>query len=386
LRLISLFAHTRWQNRAHAGHQPLQAIPLNPNKTISKDAHMFGFDPRIAKKTWTVFLVALLLFIIFQVRLTLLVLVFAIFFAYLIHPLVRFVDRNTPRYVPRTAAIAVAYILIIGILATAVTVVGTRMADEAANLGQQLPALLDPKNVSQRISLPAFLEPMREHVLEFLQEQFKSGKDQALPLIQRFGTGVMQAVSNVFYIVLIPILGFLLIKDAPKLRAQFLSKLDHDKRGLAAEIVKDLHIVLAGFVRALLLLSLATFIGYSIAFTLLDVPYALILAGVAALLEFIPVVGPLSGAIIVLGVAAVSGYENLLWLAAFFLAYQAMQEYMLSPYLMSEELEIPPLLVIVGVLAGEQLGGIAGMFLSIPVIAALRLILTRTIARRKPTI
>jgi predicted PurR-regulated permease PerM len=344
---------------------------------------MFGFDPRVAKIAWTVFLVALVLFIIFQIRSTLLVVIFAIFFAYLVHPLVQFVDRHTPPWVPRTAAIAAAYLLITGVIASAVTFFGTRMADEAASLGQQLPTLLDPKNVSARIPLPEFLEPMRARVLEFLQEQFESGKDQALPLVQRFGTGVMHAISNLFYIVLIPILSFLLIKDAPKIRKQFLTRLDDDKRGFAAAIAKDLHIVLAGFVRALLLLSLATFIGYSIGLSLLGVPYALVLAGIAAVLEFIPVVGPFSGAVIILGVSAISGYENLLWLVAFFIAYQTLQEYILSPYLMSEELEIPPLLVIIGVLAGEQIGGVAGMFLSIPVLAAVRLVLVRTLARRK---
>jgi predicted PurR-regulated permease PerM len=160
-------------------------------------------------------------------------------------------------------------------------------------------------------------------------------------------------------------------------------RLDAENRGLAAAIVKDLHIVLAGFVRALLLLSLATFIGYSIGLSLLGVPYALVLAGIGALLEFIPVVGPFTAAAIIVGVSAISGYDNLLWLVAFFIAYQAMQEYVLSPYLMSEELEIPPLLVIVGVLAGEQIAGIAGMFLSIPVLAAIRLFLLRTLAANK---
>jgi predicted PurR-regulated permease PerM len=347
---------------------------------------MFGFDPRVAKKAWTVFLVGLLLFGIYQIRSTLLVVTFAIFFAYLLHPLVQFVDRHTPRRVPRTAAIAAAYLLITAVIASAATFFGTRIAAEAANLGEQLPALLDPKNVSARIPLPEFLEPMRERVLLFLQAQLESGRDQALPLVQQFGVGVMRAISNVFYIVLIPILSFLLIKDAPKIRSQFLSRLDHDKRGFAAGIARDLHLVLAGFVRALLLLSLATFIGYSIGLSLLDVPYALVLAGIAAILEFIPVVGPFSGAVMILGFSAISGYENLWWLIVFFIAYQTMQEYVLSPYLMSEELEIPPLLVIVGVLAGEQIGGIAGMFLSIPLLAAIKLIFARAVARHKDNI
>jgi len=57
--------------------------------------------------------------------------------------------------------------------------------------------------------------------------------------------------------------------------------------------------------------------------------------------------------------------------------YRLFQDYVLNPYLMSEGVKVSPLLVIVGLLAGEQLGGVAGIFLSVPVIAALKIVLSR---------
>jgi predicted PurR-regulated permease PerM len=192
--------------------------------------------------------------------------------------------------------------------------------------------------------------------------------------------GIIHAAGNLVYVALIPILSFLLIKDAPKIRAQALASLgttDNKNRKLWTVIARDLHLLLAGYVRALLLLSLATFVIYSLVFSILGVPYALFLAGISALLEFIPFVGPLTSAGIVLGVSGLGGYTHLLWLAAFFVAYRIFQDYALAPYLMSEEVEVPPLLVILGLLAGEQLGGVAGLFLSVPVVAALKIILIR---------
>jgi predicted PurR-regulated permease PerM len=70
-------------------------------------------------------------------------------------------------------------------------------------------------------------------------------------------------------------------------------------------------------------------------------------------------------------VAGVSGYDHLLWIVAFVIAYRVFQDYVLAPCLMSGGIGVHPALVILGVLAGEQLGGVAGIFLSIPVIAAL---------------
>lgn len=76
-------------------------------------------------------------------------------------------------------------------------------------------------------------------------------------------------------------------------------------------------------------------------------------------------------------VAGFSGYPHLLWLIGFIVAYRLFQDYALNPYLMSEGVKVSPLLVIVGLLAGEQLGGVAGIFLSVPVIAALKIVLSR---------
>jgi predicted PurR-regulated permease PerM len=124
-------------------------------------------------------------------------------------------------------------------------------------------------------------------------------------------------------------------------------------------------------------LALATFTSFSIALSLLGAPYAVLLAGLAGLLEVIPVLGPLTAAIAILAIAWLSGYSHLLVLLVFLALYRVFQDYLLSPYLMSAGVEVPPLLVLFGLLAGEQLAGIPGMFFSVPVIAAIRVVFER---------
>ena len=106
-------------------------------------------------------------------------------------------------------------------------------------------------------------------------------------------------------------------------------------------------------------------------------PYPILLAGIAAILEFIPLVGPLTASVVIVLVAAFTGYPHLLWIVIFLVVYRIFQDYVLSPYLMSSGVEIHPMLVLFGVLAGEQLAGIPGMFFSVPVMAALRVICVR---------
>jgi predicted PurR-regulated permease PerM len=94
----------------------------------------------------------------------------------------------------------------------------------------------------------------------------------------------------------------------------------------------------------------------------------------AALLEIIPVFGPLMAAVSILAVAGASGYEHMWWLVLFLAAYRVFQDYMLSPFLMSEGVNVPPILVVFGLLAGDELAGVPGIFLSVPVLAAVRIV------------
>lgn len=338
---------------------------------------MFGFDVRAAKVTWTVFLVALLLFVAYLISSTLLVVVFAVFFSYLLYPLVELADRFRPRRVSRTLSIGAVFLLVIALVVVVGTLFGTRIEQQASSLSQQLPALLKSGSLIDRIPLPDFMEPLRARILAFLQTQMAAGTDQAMPFAKQFGAGVLHAAGNLIYLVLVPVLSFLLIKEAPGMRVGLLAMLKPAKRGLWSGIIADLDLLLSRYVRAVLILSIATFIAYSIAFSLLGVEYSLLLAGVAAVLEFIPFAGPLAAAALALLVAGFTGYEHMLWLMMFIAAYRLVQDYVINPYLMSEGVEVSPLMVIIGLLAGEQLGGVAGIFLSVPVMAAARLVFLR---------
>jgi predicted PurR-regulated permease PerM len=345
---------------------------------------MLGFDLRAARIAWTVFLVGLAVFIAYAIRSSLLVVVLAGFFSYLIYPLVGLVERHKPRWLPRTGSIALVFLFVILLAGFSAVMFGARIADEAVHLGRQLPQQLNSANVSERIPLPGFLKPQRARILAFISEQVRSGTAHALPFAQRLGLALVRAATDLIYLVLIPILSFLLIKDAPALKREILSLPGWSRGSLWSAIIEDLDVLFSKYVRALLILSMAAFVAYCAALSALGVPFALLLGGVAGVLEVIPFIGPLTAAATILAVAAFSGYGHLLWIAGFILAYRIFQDYILSPYLMSEGIEVSPLLVIVGLLAGEELGGVAGVFLSVPALAVLKIVFVRVMAFQAP--
>lgn len=338
---------------------------------------MFGVDLRVARIVWTVAVIAAGLYTLYAIRMALLIVIFAVFFSYLIYPLVQFVESRAGSGAPRLAIVTLVFAFVVGAVGLAVMIFGPQISDQAALFGKEFLSNLDIAKFLDRFPTPRFLEPLKTRLLAFAEEIMRPGNDKALPVVQQVGAGVAYALASLVYVVVIPILSFLLIMEAPVFKAQFLSWLDRSSARFWVGIAEDLSFLLTRYVRALLLLSLATFVCYSIVLTLLKVPFSLLMSGVAALLEIIPVFGPLAAAFSIFLIAALNGYEHLLWLVGFFVLYRLFQDYVLNPYLMSEGVEVSPLLVIFGLLAGEELGGVAGIFLSVPALAALKIVLNR---------
>ena len=130
---------------------------------------MLGFDVCTARKVWTAFLIALLFFIIYIASSTVLVVVFAVFFSYLMYPMVDLVDRVRPRRVPRVASIALVFIVVVAVIAVVGSVFGVQLQDQATHLFAQLPTLMK-SDVPNRFPLPHFLEPLRERIVDFVQQ------------------------------------------------------------------------------------------------------------------------------------------------------------------------------------------------------------------------
>jgi predicted PurR-regulated permease PerM len=104
-------------------------------------------------------------------------------------------------------------------------------------------------------------------------------------------------------------------------------------------------------------------------FYLLGNNYALLLGILAGVLEFIPIIGPLTIGIIATAVAGFQGGWQALWTAVFLGALRIVQDYVFYPRIIREGIHLHPLAVILSVLAGEQVAGIAGVFIAIPLVA-----------------
>ena len=344
---------------------------------------MLGIDPKAARIAWTVFLLALLLAAAYAVRETIAVFVIALLFAYLLAPLVGFVERITPRQVSPRIALAIVYLTLVGTIVTLAFTLGSRLADEANALAMQLPALVKNPEWIQRIPLPAWLEPARASIIQKIQDELSSGGQEIVPYIKGLGGQLVSGAKYALYLVLTPILAFFFLKDGATIRDEFVDALvEERRRPMVDNILEDINLLLGEYIRALVLLSLASFTANSLFLAFTGAPYAVLLAVAAGLGEFVPVVGPAAGGLIVVLVTSLSGYNHVLLYLLFWTLYRMVQDYVISPYLMGKGVQLNPMLVLFGVLAGDQIGGVLGMFLSVPTLAILRVLFVRLRRRR----
>lgn len=340
---------------------------------------MLAFDRRAAAITWTVGLVLLGFYLAYAVRRTIFLFVLAVFLAYMIVPLVRLLLKHVRALqARRPLATAIVFVFLVLALAGALSIAGPRIAEEGSRLTEQLPSLVGDGNLLDRIPLPDWLAPYRSRLVEFVRAHSADATGNSAELAKRAGKLVLVLGESSLFIVLIPILAFMMIVTAPVARERLLRWLEHHPHStMWKRVLADLDTLLGGYIRALLILAAATTASYSIAFSIGGVPYALVLALAAGVLEFIPVLGPLVAALLCLAIAGASGYHHLLWIAGFIVVYRIFQDYVLNPYLMSNGVAVPALLVLFGLLAGEELAGIAGVFLSTPVLAAVLILVRR---------
>jgi predicted PurR-regulated permease PerM len=337
---------------------------------------MLGIDARAARCTWTAALILLFLFLVYLMRGTMFVFVVALLFAYLLAPLVNVIDRFLPGRRTRTPALAIAYLLFIAALFVAVTQIGSRVVEQANSLAKSMPALLarlEQPNASASPTINSF----KAQVLRKVQEQFNKNSGDILASLPRAGAKILSAASNLIFVVIVPILAFFFLKDGRALRQHFLDLIENQPwRTEIDEFLADVNLLLAHYMRAILLLSLATFAAFSIFFTILGIPYSFLLAALAATLEFIPMIGPLSAGAVIVLVTAVSG-GPVVSSVVFLLVFRVFQDYVLSPHLMRSGMELHPLFVLFGVFAGAEIAGIPGAFLSVPTLALVRIVYRR---------
>ena len=332
-------------------------------------------DVRTTRVLFTVLLFALALGFLYIARRTLIAFLFAIFFAYLVDPAISRIEKWTRG---RGRAIAVIYLLLVAALVTFFFFVGPQIGRQAQRLSESLPKLLETVSSGQIAEQIGKEQGWSDHTKLQVSTLLANHRDDLLGFAQRIGLRVADVAKQAWLLIVVPILAAFFLKDGRAFGEVLLSFVhSRPQREFLEGVLGDLNQMLAQFIRAQLTLAAFSLVAYIAFLELTRVPYALVLGTAGGMMEFIPVVGPLVAAAMIFSVALLMSYPHWLILLIFLGAWRLIQDYVISPRIMGQSMELHPLAAIFGVLAGGEIAGVLGIYLSIPIMASLRIVWRR---------
>lgn len=330
-------------------------------------------------------LAALVYMFLARIKLVVIILIGATFFAYLIYPAVTWLQRS--RF-PRWAAIATVYLVLISIIGVGLAFAGPIIGDQARNLAQDFPALLSETRdaiVNANSSILAAV-PIEA------RQAAASGLDTVVRELQAAGmafagTAFRLAASIVGFItalILIPLLAFYILLDLDRLRDAVVGLFPQRHRERTLAIIADVDMVVGGFVRGQLIVGAIVGGLVTVLLLLFRIKYALLIGAFAGVMDLVPYVGAVAGAIpaVVLAIFEHGPLTALALIACFALMYE-LEGHIIAPAIVSTRVGLTPLMVIVAILIGAELGGIGGMFVSVPMAGIIKVLWKRFM---RPTI
>lgn len=324
-------------------------------------------------------LAALVYMFLGRIKFVVIILVAATFFAYLLYPAVNWLQRSR---LPRWAAIASVYLalaLVIGtVLAFAGPIVGDQARDLTANfptlVGQTRDAIVNANN-NLLDYVPAEARQAAGAALDDLVKQAQAAAGAIAGQALLFAASLAAFMTA---LILVPLLAFYILLDADRLRDALVGMFPQRHRERALLVVGDIDAVLGGFIRGQLIVGAIVGILVTLLLIAFRIKYALLIGVFAGIVDMVPYVGAVAGAVPAVLLAVFEhGPVWALFLALGFALMYELEGHIIAPPIVGQRVGLSPLMVIVAVLIGAEIGGIGGMFVSVPVAGIFRVLWRR---------
>lgn len=290
----------------------------------------------------------------------------AMFLAVGLDPAVRFVARKVPRWAAVLTVGFAALLIFVVFLAAAIPPLSSQISSFAHHLPKYLTEIKNHNSELGRLN-------NRYHVIATIQKKVTSGSVTSKVASSAFGVGKFVAKSFTEALIVM-VLTIYFISGLPRIKKTAYRLAPASRRDRVEALSEEILHRVGGFVLGNVLTSVIAGLGTFIWLEIFRVPYPLLLSLLVALLDLIPIVGSSIGGLIVSLVALTKGIPVAVATFAFYLIYRFVEDYLLTPRVMSRTVEVSGLVTVTAVLIGGTLLGIVGALVAIPVAAAIQLI------------
>ncbi|MGZ7443576.1 AI-2E family transporter [Paenibacillus sp. TH7-28] len=295
--------------------------------------------------------------------------VIAIIISYVLNPVVRMLGG---RKVPRTIAVLLIYAVFLTALSVILMNVIPMFVEQLEELGEHLPELTI--HTQQMMSnwdnglLPG-------SVRMGMNNWFFQFENRLASAISRFLDNIGATIGVVFNAFIIPFLIFYMLKDIELIERLVLRYLPRSRRKSLITLLREIDQALGNYIRGQLLVCVIIGVLAYIGYMLIGMPFALLLAGVVAVCNIIPYLGPFLGAAPALVMASTISWKMVLFVLLVNMLCQTIESNVISPQVVGRSLHLHPMLIIFALLVGGEIAGVPGLILAVPLFAVVKVII-----------
>ena len=296
-----------------------------------------------------------------------------VFLAMLLSFLLRPLIECLKKYMPVRMAILGVFLLIIIIAVFIITSIIPELQSQIGQLEDTIPQIQkDFNSLLERVQQYIDKTGLQVDLVNIIKN-LSGDPNQIAGDVMKW---IVSNVSKLSYIAIIPALTYYLLKDGDKFYGFIKSMISEEHRNKYLRVYHILHRQIWQFIVGQAVLSLIVAVATWLALMLCGVRFSMILAVFMGLMEFIPYFGPFIGAVPIVIVSLIDGWQKLVFALLGVLIVQQLEGSFLSPLIIGKHTGLHPAWVIITILAGGEILGIIGMIVSVPLVIVLKTIIS----------
>jgi predicted PurR-regulated permease PerM len=336
---------------------------------------MFSLDDRAGNVITTVALFAVAATILYFARGAFFIVLLSLLFAYLLDPVVTWVQQHS-WLGQKNRAWAISQVYLVGaiVIGSVGYKSGPHLATQLKNLNAAVPKIIEGLSSGNGNTVLGGIHGLNAAQQVRIQAFLAGHSDLITGMVERTAASAASLASSAIWLFAIPVLAIFLLKDGRQMLDATIEGVERRGRRTSFErVLRQVDTMLGKYMRAQLALAGLSLLFYSLSMLVLRFPYAFALGTLGGVLEFLPAVGWIASAVMILTIGYLT-HSHWIWMAGLLVVWRIVQNYVNSPRIMGKNLELHPLTVIVALMVGAQVGGIAGLYISVPTVAVLRIV------------
>ncbi len=294
----------------------------------------------------------------------------ALFISLGLDPVVRWLEG---RKVPRPLGIVLALVVLLGLVAIFFATLIPTIVDQTTQLVNKAPGW-----INDFLGSELFRQlDVQYHVLDTLNEQVAKFFQNAQAVGGIFGgvVGVGTTIVNgLFGTLIVLVLSLYFLASLPSIKKWGYRLAPRSRRARVEELSEEITRGVGNYVIGQVCVAVLNAAFAFILMSIVHVPFSVLLAFVVALLAFIPLVGGMIAAVVVVAVSLTVGWQTAVIYAICYVAYLQFEAYFISPRIMQKAVAVPGAVAVISVIAGGSLLGVLGALIAIPTAAAVMLL------------